>query len=429
MGNPVSAILYFINTPIRSIPMDIQTEIFTQALNIIEPIYLESIAFDNDELHINLNFYKGSEFECPICGTPSKAHDTYDKTWRHLNFFQYKCYLHMPTPRANCHDCGVHQYTPPWSRPGSGFTLLFEAFVIMMIKSGMPFLELERITGEYDNKLRRIVDHYVEKAYSEKDFSTVTELGIDETSSKKGHKYVTVFTDLQKKEIIFVTEGKDSSTIERFAEELPEHGGKIDNIENITMDMSKAFIKGAADHMSNAEVTFDKFHVVKLLNEAVDQVRRTEAKENPILKGTRYLWLKNRDNLSVKQLEKLQSLENENLDSAKAYQLKLTFQDIYRHCENIDDATILIDSWLKLADESGLEPIMGFANTVRNHYDGIMKYFTSKITSGICEGLNSIIGEIKRVARGYRNMRNFINMIYLRKSNLEMPSFPLPVRG
>jgi len=296
----------------------------------------------------------------------------------------------------------------------------------MMIKGGMPFLELERVIGEYDNRLRRIIDHYVEKAYKEKNFSTVSQLGIDETSSKKGHKYVTVFADLDEREIIYVTEGKDASTIARFADELPKHGGDVINITEITMDMSTSFIKGAANHMPDAEVTFDKFHVVKLLNEAVDKVRRNESKQNPFLKGTRYLWLKNPKNLTKSQLEKLQSLESENLDSAKAYQLKLTFQDIYNHCDNAEKAEILIDSWLKLADESGLEPIKDFANTIRNHYDGIMRYFTSRITSGIVEGLNSIIGKIKRVARGYRNIRNFINMIYLRKCKLMLPSFPVP---
>jgi transposase len=256
----------------------------------------------------------------------------------------------------------------------------------------------------------------------------VTQIGIDETSSKKGHKYVTVFTDFDEKEIIYVTEGKASSTIERFATEMSFHGCDVENITNITMDMSTSFIKGAGEHIPEAEVTFDKFHVVKLLNEAVDKVRRAESKQNPILKGTRYLWLKNPNNLTKKQIEQLQSLENENLDSAKAYQLKLTFQDIYNRSGNADNAKLLIDSWLELADDSGLEPIQGFCATVRSHYDGIMKYFTSKITSGICEGLNSIIGEVKRVARGYRNIRNFINMIYLRKCKLELPRFPLPAR-
>jgi transposase len=256
--------------------------------------------------------------------------------------------------------------------------------------------------------------------------SGVTEIGIDETSSKKGRKYVTVVTDHKNQEIIYVTEGKDATTIERFAEELPKHGGDAQNIKAVTMDMSQAFISGAANFLPKAEVTFDKFHVVKLLNEAVDHVRKGEVKYNPILRGTKYLWLKNPKNLTNKQAEQMKSLENENLDSAKAYQLKLTFQDIYNACEDVAAADLLLQEWLNLADKSGLAPMQGFAATVREHYAGILKYFQSRLTSGICEGLNSIIGEIKRVARGYRNMRNFINMIYLRKWRLVLPTFPLP---
>ncbi|MDR2590164.1 MAG: ISL3 family transposase [Oscillospiraceae bacterium] len=408
--------------------MDIQTQIFTQALQIADPIYIDKIDFKDDELHIHLNFYRGSEFECAVCGAKSKAYDTTDKTWRHLNFFQYKCFLHFPTPRTDCKDCGIHQFTPPWARPETGFTLLFEAFVIMMIKGGMPFLELEKITGVYDTRLRRIVDYYVNKAYREKDFSLVCELGIDETSSKKGHNYVTVFTDLKTKEIIYVTPGKSSLAIEQFCFELAEHNGAADSIQAITMDMSKAFIKGASDFLCNAEITFDKFHVVKLLNEAVDKIRKAEVKKNPILKGTKWLWLRNYNNLSERQKAELQFLENENLDSAKAYRLKLTFQDIYNCCDNAEEAELLIQSWLKLADASDLEPIMSFAETIRNHYDGVMKYFKNRITSGICEGLNSVIQGIKRVARGYRNIGNFINMIYLRKCDLNLPRFPLPAK-
>ena len=403
--------------------MDMHKELFKVALGISEPIFIERIEFVNGELHIRLDFKKGGKFPCPTCGQACTAYDKQYKSWQHLNFFQYKCFLHFGSPRTNCPDCGVLQFIPDWAREGSGFTLLFEALVVTLIKGGMPYLELERITGVYDNRLRRIVDYYVEKSYSEKDLSEVTDIGIDETSSKKGHKYITVVSDHGKKEVIYVTEGKDAKTIEKFAEELPKHGGDVENITNVTMDMSKAFISGAADHLPNAQVTFDKFHVVKLLNDAVDKVRRMEVKQNPLLKGTKYLWLKNPKQLTLSQLEQIKTLENENLESAKAYRLKLTFQDIYNGSFSADDAEMLLDSWLKLADESGLEPLQEFASTVRAHYEGVLRYFNSRITSGICEGLNSIIGEIKRVARGYRNMRNFINMIYLRKGGLSLPDF------
>ena len=399
-------------------------QIFAAALGIKEPIYLEKVEFEN-ELHINLNFYKGAKFACANCGGANcGVHDTIDKTWRHLNFFQYQCYLHFPLPRIKCDKCGVHQIKPEWTRPESGFTALFEAFVIMLAKGGMPYSEISRIVGENDKKLRRIVDHYVTEAYKNKDLSSVTRVGIDETSSKKGQNYVTVVTEQSTGDVIFVTEGKDSEGVKKFAEELPKHGGSVENITEITQDMSEAYIKGVTENFPDAEITFDKFHVIKLLNEAVDKVRRNEQKQNPLLKKTRYVWLKNRKNLTESQLETLQNLENENLETAKAYQLKCTLQDIYANCKTADEAEILLDSWADLAWNSNLEPLQDFVNTLNEHWYGVIRFWTSRLTSGVCEGVNSVIQEIKRVARGYRNIKNFINTIYLRTSGLTLPVSP-----
>jgi len=233
-----------------------------------------------------------------------------------------------------------------------------------------------------------------------------------------------VVTDHDKGDVIYVTEGKDSETVKRFAEELPKHGGKVEDITEITIDMSPSFIKGTSETFPDAEVTFDRFHVMKLLNEAVDEVRRNEQKQNPLLKKSRYVWLKNRSNLTKSQLETLQSLENENLETATAYQLKCSLQDIYAKCKSVDEAEILLESWCDLAWNSGIEPLQNFANTLCEHWYGIISFWSSRLTSGICEGLNSIIQEIKRIARGYRNMHNFINTIYLRASNIFLPPSP-----
>ena len=212
--------------------------------------------------------------------------------------------------------------------------------------------------------------------------------------------------------------------IERFVEELHKHSGNAENITEITMDMSEAFIKGVTDNLPDADITFDRFHVMKLLNEAVDEVRRQEQKQNPLLKKSRYVWLKNPKNLTKAQRETLQNLDGENLDTARAYQLRLTFQDIYANAKNAAEAEILIDSWVQLAWNSNLEPLQNFANTIYTHWYGVIRYWTSRLTSGICEGVNSVIQEVKRVARGYRNMKNFINTIYLRTSGIRLPDSP-----
>jgi len=403
--------------------MDIQQELFTAALKVEKPIIINKIAFENEELHIYLMYEPGALFKCPECGEEHRVYDSIPRTWRHLNFFQYKCFLHYSQPRVDCPKCGKHIVTPDWAREHSGFTLLFEAFVVALAKAGLPFSKIQELTGEYDNRLRRIVDHYVEKAYAVKSMSGVKDIAIDETSSKKGHNYVTVVSDQATGDVLFATEGKDGETIGRFVEEAAKHNLVPKQIENVTMDMSAAFQAGAARYLPDSTVTFDRFHVIKLANEAVDQVRRDEQKLNPLLKKSRYVWLKNRKNLTVKQLQKLMDLDNQNLKTAEAYRLKVTLQDIYSADLNFFEGMLAMDAWLDSAADSGLEPMMKLERTISEHFGGVTNYFKSRLTNGISEGVNSLIQTVKRRARGYKNMRHFINMIYLVKGGLELPSF------
>ena len=403
--------------------MDIQQQLFTAALKVEEPVRITKITFENDELHIYLNYEPGALFKCPECGEEHGVYDSIPRTWRHLNFFQYKCFLHYSQPRVDCPKCGKHIVTPDWAREHSGFTLLFEAFVVALAKAGLPFSKIEEVTGEYDNRLRRIVDHYVEKAYADKDMSEVKDVAVDETSSKKGHNYVTVVSDQATGDVIFATVGKDGETIGKFVDEAAKHNLESEQIANITMDMSAAFQAGAAEYLPGAAITFDRFHVIKLANEAVDQVRRDEQKRNPLLKKSRYVWLKNRENLTPKQLQKLMDLDNQNLETAEAYRLKVTLQDIYSADLSYIDGLLAMDAWLDSATNSGIGPMMKLADTISAHWNGVTKYFESRLTNGISEGINSIIQTVKRRARGYKNMRHFINMIYLVKGGLELPNF------
>jgi transposase len=367
-----------------------------------------------------MDFRRGDKFPCSECkaeGLP--IHDTVEKTWRHLNFWQYKTYIHMRTPRTKCPECGERLWIPPWGREQSGFTALFEAFIIALARE-MPVSQISALVGEHDTRIWRIVRYHVDRAHAKKNYSAVTKVGCDETSSRKGHNYVTVFADMSKGEVMVVTKGKDSDTIKAFAEELPKHQALPEQIKEVTIDMSPAFISGVREHLNGASVTFDKFHVIQALNKAQDEVRRMEHKQNPLLTGSRYVWLKNPENLTVKQKKQLDTLRFENLKTAKVYQMKLTFQDIYRSVRDPEAAEEAIKKWLSWAARSRIEPVKKFAGMLKSHFDGIMRYFTSRLTTGTMEGINSRIQEIKRRARGFRNIDNFISMIYLETANLDM---------
>jgi transposase len=370
---------------------------------------------DRSKLTISINYKNGQTFDCPTCDAKEcKVHDSSKKEWRHMNFFQHETYLEARLPRVNCDICGIKTIEVPWARRRSGFTLLFESYLLTLAKE-MPVNAIKKLVGEQDTRIWRVLKHYVEQAREDLDFSDVTQVGIDETSRKKGHNYITVFVDMETSKIIYATEGKDADTIGRFVDDLKCHGGSPDMITDVSMDMSVAFISGVETHLDQAKITFDKFHIVKIINEAVSKVRSQESKEEEILKKTRYIWLKNRSNLTKKQeqtLNDILALRNMNLKTVRAYKIKLAFQELFN--QPPDAAEAYLKKWYYWATHSRLPEIVAAAKTVKNHWEGILEWFNSDLTNGVVEGLNGQIQDIKSRARGFRNVDNFITMVYLK---------------
>lgn len=395
-------------------------DIFAAALNLPEPWFIAKVDFKPDsigamELHIELSFPRGSKFACPECGTETTAYDTALRTWRHLNFFQYKTYIHAELPRVKCDEHGVKTISVPWAREGSGFTLLFEGWVVELAKH-LPVATIANMVDEHDTRLWRFIKHYVDEARSREDYADVTAIGIDETS-KKGHKYVTVVVDLNQRKVIYVTNGKDATTVDRFVEDFIDHKGDADAIKIVTCDMSLGFKKGITEHFVNSSTIIDKFHVIKHANEAVDKVRREESRLDPwhhhLLKRTKYLWLKNDENLTEKQHDKRESHSRKRLKTARAYAMRVTLQDIYEYSLSRSEAEGRMKRLCSWMIRSRLEPMKELANLIRNHWIEILNYFDHGYTNAILEGMNSIIQNIKRRARGFRNDEYFKTMIYL----------------
>ncbi|MGH7211425.1 MAG: ISL3 family transposase, partial [Acetobacteraceae bacterium] len=307
------------------------TTLLQLALGVAPPWTVTRSEFDAaaQRLDIEIDFAAGSRFTCPTCGAADcPTHDTERKTWRHLDFFQHQAYLTARVPRVRCATCGVKTVSVPWARPDSGFTLLFEAMVMTMV-SAMPVKAVARMVGEHDTRLWRVVHHYVDQARARADASGVTQVAIDETAARRGHDYVTLFVDIDQARVLFATEGRDANTIAAFADDLAAHGGDPEAIGEVCIDMSPAFIKGVGESLPNAAITFDTFHAVKIVNDAVDRVRRAEQKSQDLLRGTRYIWLRNPTNLSDRQKATLEALPTRHLKAARAYQIRLAFQDLY----------------------------------------------------------------------------------------------------
>ena len=401
-----------------------QEALFKIALNLEDPWFIESIDFNDKvkKLDIHIDFATGSKFTCPKCGKQGcDVHDTIERTWRHLNFFQFKTYIHCRVPRTDCADCGVKQVKVPWARKGSGFTLLMDSMIVLMAQH-MTIKAIADMIDEHDTRLWRVLEHYILEARSKEDFSEVKSVGVDETSRAKGHNYVSVFIDLDKSKVIHVCEGKDASTLDSFKTDLELHKGSSENIDSFCCDMSPAFISGIQDKFPNASITFDKFHVMKIMNEAVDKVRRAEQSHNALLKKTRYIWLKNPENLTTKQNEKFRSLKDLRLKTLRAYGIKLSLRDFWNFCNPIA-AEAHLKKWYFWATHSRLSPVIDCAKTIKNHWNGLTNYIRTKIDNGILEGTNSLIQAAKDSARGFRSTKNFIITIYLKTGKLK---FDLP---
>lgn len=401
-----------------------QEELFKVALGLEEPWCIKAIDFNIEEkqLDLHIDFEIGSKFPCPICGNSGcHVHDTIERTWRHLNFFQFKTYLHCRVPRTECEKCGVKQVKVPWARKSSGFTLLMDSMIVLMAQH-MPVKTVADLIGEHDTRIWRVVDYYVQEARSNEDFSQIDSVGVDETSRAKGHNYISVFVDLANSKVIHVCDGRDSEAVASFKTDYEGHGGVAGNVTNFCCDMSPAYIRGVENNFENAAITFDRFHVMKLMNQGIDQVRREEQAHNASLKRTRYIWLKNPENLTEKQKKELGSLKDMSLKTLKAYAIKMSLREFW---DLRDPATAhsFLKKWYFWATHSRLPPIIDKAKTLKNHWNGILNYINTKIDNGVLEGLNSLIQAAKDSARGFRSTRNFITTIYLRLGKLH---FNLP---
>lgn len=400
-------------------------ELFGRALGLREPWRVVDTEFDAERkrLDLRLDFARGARFACPKCDREGcEVHDSSEKTWRHLDFFQHQAYLTARVPRVRCPEHGVHQVRVPWARPGSGFTLLFEALAMALVAE-MPVRAVGELVGEHDTRVWRIVHHYVDAARERADLSHVTHVGLDDTSFRRGQDYVTVFADLDERRAVFATEGRDSATVERFVADLEAHGGDRGQVAEVCQDMSQAYQAGVRAHLPDAQVTFDRYHVKALLSKAVDEVRRAEAAEHrDLLARSRYLWLRRPERLTDGQRERLDLLLAEPLETAEAYRHALAFDRFYEFGPLAAEEYLY--QWCERVIFSDLEPLQRFAETVLDHWAGVIRWLRSKISNGLLEGLNSLIQASKRRARGYRSTRNYIAMIYLVAGNLDVTPKP-----
>lgn len=389
---------------------------------LITKLEFKRISKEKRQLNIYIDFITGAKFR-DIKGFECNVHDTIKRSWQHLNFFEHECYIHARVPRIKTSDGKVQNVNVPWARPNSGFTLLFEAFAMLLMENEMPVNKAASILKVYPKRVWTIFNYWINLALSKDEQTGVSSIGIDETSRKKGHDYVTIAVDLQERRVLFVTEGKDEKTIDRLKEHLVKKEVVPGKIEQVSIDMSPAFIAGISNNFPKAKITFDRFHIVKLLNEAMDKVRKDERREHEYLKGHKYTFLKNNKHLSETQKQQREELIELYPKLGEAYRLKELFNDFWNF-PDFEEAVSFLTYWCDLVEDSAIVHFKKFVNTLNAHWTGVINYIKSKISNGILEGINSKIQLAKRRARGFRNINNFINMIYFIAGKLKY-DYPL----
>ena len=288
-----------------------------------------------------------------------------------------------------------------------------------LIESEMPVSSVAKQTKVTAPRIWRVFHHWVSKARARIDLSGVRRIGIDETSSRKGHNYITNFVDLDTRELIYSTGGKGEATIESFVKELESRGGDRKNIEIVSMDMSPSFISGYFEFFGHADLVFDKFHIFKMLNEALDNTRKAEQTDKKLLKGHRFTLLHKRSNLSDKKIMELETLLLTYPTLGEAYKYKEGFLDAFTF-EKSDDAIEYLNKWCDAVRQTNLTFMKKFVNTLKAHCEGIITNFTCPgVNNGILEGINQKIQLAKRRARGFALISNFIDMAYFVSGKLK----------
>lgn len=392
-----------------------EKDLFAAALGITDPWFVDAVDFDveKQKLTIRIDFHKGSRFSVDDSAGAHPVHDTRTHCYRHLNFFQHECHLEARTPRIKLPDGRVVQVEPDWAGKLSGFTLLFEALALTFCRE-MPFAAVARLTGLSWHRVNAICERYVDLALDQADFSAVERIAIDETSRAKGHNYVTLVADAEERKVMYVAEGKDAGTIAAFVEDFRQRGGDPAGVTSVSIDMSPAFIRGVTDHLPDAQITFDKFHVIAHASKAVDETRRLEQKTDPDLKGLRWTLLKDREKLNVQQRADLDGLiaSVASKRTARAWLYREQLREILNR-KQIKVVTDMLNQWCTNVNRSKVEPMKAVAKMIRKHLDGIVAWTRSRQTNGFIEALNGLFQAAKRKARGYGRFSTIRTVIFL----------------
>lgn len=400
-------------------------DLYAQILGIRSPWHVTDVELNvaAGEVKVYVEYESGTEQLCPTCGTASPGYDKRRREWRHLDTCQYKTILIADVPRVQCKEHGVVTVRVPWAEPGSGFTALFEALVIDWLKEASTQAVARQLKLSW-NAIDGIMQRSVKRGLALRASIKPKQLGVDETSFRKRHDYVTIVSDQQTGHVLHVAEERTKESLKNWYGSLSTE--QREAIESISMDMWPAFINATLESIPGAaeKIAFDKFHVAKYLGDAVDRVRRQEHKAlltqgRDELKGSKHKWLYNPQNMSRKQWREFKGLRESALKTSRAWAIKEMAMSLWHYLSKTW-AEKAWRRWIGWALRSRLVPVRKVARTIKEHLWGILNAVVLKVSNGPAEGINSRIKMIKVRSRGFRNKERFATAIYFHLGGLQL---------
>lgn len=387
-------------------------ELYRQILGVIQPWEIKKIDLDmsKQEVHIFLEYPSASGGTCPKCGKKCAVHDKREeRIWRHLDTCQLRTFIHCQTPRITCSDHKTITMNVPWSSNMSRFTNHFERFAIDLIRATKNRQKAADILHISWDEIDGIMKRAVKRGMDRRSEEAVPYLGIDEKSFLKGHKYATVLTDINGKRVLEVAENRDTEAVDKVWKSLS--GKQKQGVRAVSMDFWQAYRTGVETHVPNAAIVHDKFHIIKYMNEAVDTVRKHEHKicmknKDEVLKGKKYLFLKNRKNFTKDERSDFRDLNLNQLAVGRAWNRRELLRNLWNYTYE-KSARSFFKKWYFSATHSRLEPVIKVAKLFKKHFENIVSFLKHRITNSFAEGINSVIQHIKASARGFRNFENY----------------------
>ncbi len=392
------------------------TDLFTSLLGLTSSWSVSSVDLSEESHTVEIRIEHVGVLNCPVCDAACGLYDhSAERRWRDLDTMGFTTFVVARIPRSNCKDHGVKQLEVPWASPNSHMTHGLEDWTIRVLELTKSQVRTARLLRLSAQQVHDVMHRAVKRGLARRKLSEISHVSVDEKGFQRGRKFATVVCDTGGKRVLEVEQGRDEETAIKAFSSIPDP----EKVKTVSLDMAECFRNAAMTQFPNADIVHDRFHIAAMLGEAVDDTRRAEVKKHPELKDSRFIWLKNPENLTEKQKGSFDALVKTELKTAEAYAFKQTFKAFFEQ-EDIPAGIEFFENWTGELDKHDLPKMHKVARTLEKNIQGLLNYLKWRITNAYGEAVNALIQEIKTVARGFRQFENFRIAILFFLGKLEL---------